>query len=194
MMIAQSAFGQSGTSSTNYLLITLIILGAVILVFAILSLADNLIQIEAQKSGVDTKRNNLGIFPSFSGLFAKKAPLYAKDDNYVNLTKGYDLKLAGSPQSSEIVEVKGSRYAIKPTDFRGISPIPKVVVAVGDEVKAGDTIFFDKKRPSIMYASPVSGEVVEIKRGAKRAITEVIILADKEVNYKNFTVASLDAP
>jgi len=73
-----------------------------------------------------------------------------------------------------------------------MSPIPKVVVAEGDEVKAGDTLFFDKKRPEIMYASPVSGEVVEVKRGAKRAITEVIILADKEVAYKAVSAPAID--
>ena len=72
-----------------------------------------------------------------------------------------------------------------------MSPIPKVVVAAGDEVKAGDPIFFDKKRPNIMYASPVSGEVVEVKRGAKRAITEVIILADKEISYKAISAPDL---
>ena len=73
-----------------------------------------------------------------------------------------------------------SRYAIKPTDYRGIAPIPKMEVAVGDVVKAGEAIFYDKGNPDIKYVAPVSGEIVELRRGAKRAITHLVILADKE--------------
>jgi Na+-transporting NADH:ubiquinone oxidoreductase subunit A len=61
---------------------------------------------------------------------------------------------------------------------------------VGDEVKAGDILFYDKKNPDWKWSAPVSGEVIEVKRGAKRAITAVIILADKEVKYR--TVAAID--
>jgi Na+-transporting NADH:ubiquinone oxidoreductase subunit A len=71
-----------------------------------------------------------------------------------------------------------------------LAPIPKVTVEVGDEVKAGDVIFHDKKLAHIKFVAPVSGEIVEVRRGEKRAIAEVIILADKEVNYKKFEAPS----
>ena len=71
-----------------------------------------------------------------------------------------------------------------------MSPIPKVVVEVGDVIKAGDVLFFDKKRPEVKYAAPVSGEVIAVNRGAKRSIAEVVILKDKEMKYRN--VASFD--
>ena len=193
MFVSQFAFGQSEESETNFFLLTLIAIGVVLIIMAILTLADNLIQIEAKKNGVNTSKTDLGIFPSITGMFKKKAPVYAKDAGFFSFTKGYDIKLVGSPESQNIVSATVSRYALRPTDFRGISPIPKVVVAVGDEVKAGDTLFFDKKRPEIMYVAPVSGEVVEINRGAKRAISEVVILADKEVSFKQFTPPSLSA-
>jgi len=193
MFLAQYAFGQSEGSNSNYLLISLIAVGVVMLVFAILSLADHLIQIEASNSGVDTQKNNLGIFPSFSDFFSKKAPLFAKGGDFVNLKSGHDIKLVGKPESGNIENLHSSRYSVRPIDFNGMSPIPKVIVAIGDEVKAGDALFLDKKRPEIMYASPVSGEVVDIVRGAKRAITDVIILADKEVSYKQLTAPSLDS-
>lgn len=192
MFVSQFAFGQSDGGS-NYLLISLIGLGIVLLVMAVLSLADNLIQIEATKAGVDTKTTNLGIFPSYTSFLNKKAPIYAKGSGFHRFSKGFDIKLVGAPESTDIENIAASRYAIKPTDFLGMSPIPKVVVAEGDEVKAGDPLFFDKKRPEIIYVAPVSGEVVEINRGAKRAITEIVILADKENNYKQITAPSLDA-
>jgi len=191
LFLSQFSFAQSG-GNTNYLLISLITVGIVLMVFAVLSLADNLIQIEGKKAGIDSKKTNLGIFPNMSEMFSKKAPGYVENGaGFYSFKKGHDVKLAGSP-SGEIKTIHTNRYAIRPTDFNGISPIPKVLVEAGNEVKAGDPIFFDKKRPEIMYASPVSGEVVEVKRGAKRSIAEVIILADKEINYKSFDVPSLE--
>jgi Na+-transporting NADH:ubiquinone oxidoreductase subunit A len=190
LFLSQFSFAQSGGDS-NYLLISLIALGVVLLIFAVLSLADNLIQIEGKKAGINSKKTNLGIYPKLSDMFSKKAPLYVEDGaGFYAFKKGYDLKLAGSP-SDEVKKVHTNRYAIRPIDFNGLSPIPKVVVEVGSEVKAGDPLFFDKKRPEIMFVAPVSGEVVEVKRGAKRAITEIIILADKEVSYKSFNAPDL---
>lgn len=192
VFLSQLSFAETGDGS-NYLLITLIGVGLILLVFAILSLADNLIQIEGQKVGVDTKKTNLGIFPKVSEMFSKKAPMYVgHNDGFKYLTKGFDLKLAGEA-AGDVKTVHTSRYALKPTDFNGISPIPKVLVAAGDEVKAGDVIFFDKKRPDVKYVSPVSGEVVEVTRGAKRAIAEVIILGDKEISYKEISAPASDA-
>jgi Na+-transporting NADH:ubiquinone oxidoreductase subunit A len=40
----------------------------------------------------------------------------------------------------------------------------------------------------VKYSAPVSGEVVEIKRGEKRKLLEVTILADKDIEYEEFTV------
>ena len=77
-------------------------------------------------------------------------------------------------------------------NFRGLSPIPRVLVAVGDEVKAGDPIFEDKKDDRVKYVSPVSGEVAEIRRGAKRSITDVVILGDSEVSYKTHDIPALE--
>ncbi|MFT6335384.1 MAG: Na+-transporting NADH:ubiquinone oxidoreductase subunit A [Saprospiraceae bacterium] len=190
VFLSQFSFAQSGSGS-SYLLYGLIGVGLLLLVFAVLTLADNLIQIEGKKMGVDSRKNDLGIFPNFTDLFSKKAPQYVNNgEGFKSLSKGFDIKLSGEA-TGEIKNVHTNRYALRPTDFIGMSPIPKVVVTAGDEVKAGDVIFFDKKRPNIMYTSPVSGEVVEIKRGAKRSIAEIIILADKVVTYKDISAPDL---
>ena len=108
------------------------------------------------------------------------------------LSKGYDIKIKGAPQR-KIVDYKANTYAVNPKDIKGVSPIPKVEVVVGDEVKAGDVLFYDKKNPKIKYTAPVSGEVVEINRGEKRSIAKLVILGDKEITYKSFDVSNATA-
>ena len=170
----------------------LLIVGLVILATAVLSIADNLIQIEAKKSGLDTSNQNFSLFPSLQKMFNPKTPSFAEKDRFHKLTKGHDILMVGGASGAPSTG-KVNRFAVQPTNYRGIAPIPKMLVAEGDEVKAGDALFYDKPNPDIKYTSPVSGEVVEIKRGEKRAITEVIILADKDQKYKSFDMPSLDA-
>lgn len=72
-------------------------------------------------------------------------------------------------------------FTIKPSEFTGISP--KVLVKPGDEVLAGSPLFFDKNNESIIFCSPVSGEIIEVVRAEKRKLLEIKILADKEIKY-----------
>ncbi len=77
-------------------------------------------------------------------------------------------------------------------DFRGYAGrVAGGVMKVGDEVKAGDVLFHAKKDTTVKYVSPVSGEVVEIRRGEKRAISDIIIMADKEIKHKQFDPPSI---
>ncbi len=135
-------------------------------------------------------KGNYSIVPSKQGILGGGIPKHIRNFKlnntpYIKLKKGFDIKIKGTPVK-EIVELKASTFAVSPTDFIGISPIPKLEVQVGDEVKAGDVLFYDKKNPRIKYTAPTSGEVVEITRGAKRAIDEVIILGDLSIQYKDF--------
>ena len=100
---------------------------------------------------------------------------------YFKIRKGYDLKLVGAAAQTDMGAVSASTYAVSPLDFPGITP--KLAVKAGAQVKAGDTLFFDKDRPEVKICSPVSGEVAEVKRGAKRKILAVVVLADSEVAY-----------
>ena len=121
-------------------------------------------------------------------MFGKKTPAYVSGP-VSSLKKGFNIKLKGSAQPV-IEDVAVSTFAIQPTNFIGMSPIPKLMVELGDEVKAGDHLFFDKKRPEIKYVAPVSGEIAAINRGEKRSITEVMIIADKDQKYRE--LPSLD--
>lgn len=179
------SFAQGGFTTGT---LTSIIVGVAALVgiAALITITDNLMKVEASKLGLDVVKKDIGIFPSLESLFSGKAKhLTGKDSGYHILKKGHDIKLAGSPKK-EVVSGKVSRFAVSPYDFRGISPIPKVTVEVGDNVKAGEPIFFDKKVPDIVYTAPVSGEIIEVNRGEKRSIKNVVILADKEISYKKF--------
>lgn len=108
----------------------------------------------------------------------------------IRLNKGADIKLVGSPSKQVTSAPNSSTYAIKPTDFHGLTP--KVLAKEGSEVKAGDPLFLDKNNDKVIFSAPISGEIVEIKRGERRKILEFKILADKEVKFKEQSLPSLD--
>ncbi|MEM7297402.1 MAG: Na(+)-translocating NADH-quinone reductase subunit A, partial [Bacteroidota bacterium] len=104
----------------------------------------------------------------------------------IKLKKGFDINLVGKAEKKTTEVNQPETFALKPTDFVGVSR-PKLVVKEGDNVKAGSPIFFERNVEDVFYTSPVSGEIVEIKRGDKRKVLEVKILADKEVEFENFS-------
>ncbi len=159
--------------------VSIIIVSAIILVSAVYIVTENLLGIEAQKMGIQ----DLPAGKNFLSQLTKKNPPKYVSGKYIHLRRGHNIRLKGQA-APEIQEAAVSTYALQPPNFVGMSPIPKVVVEEGQEVLAGDEIFFDKKRNRIKYVAPVSGEIVSINRGAKRAITEVTILADKEQRFR----------
>ena len=99
----------------------------------------------------------------------------------IRIRKGLDIKLVGEAERTTTDLPLGSIYAVKPDDFHKI--IPKLIVKVGHEVKAGEALFHSKTNEKLLFPSPVSGEVIEIVRGAKRRVLEIKILADKQQEY-----------
>ena len=108
----------------------------------------------------------------------------------VKLRKGFDINLAGKAENKISDSLQSRTYALKPTDFIGMQR-PKALVNVGDNVKAGTPILQDKKNDSVNYVSPVSGEIVDIKRGDKRKLLEIVILADTQIEYESFSKYSV---
>jgi len=106
----------------------------------------------------------------------------------IRIKNGLKIKLKGKAEESLSSVSRSKVFAINPTDFHGI--LPKMVVKVGDKVNVGDTVFFSKHNDKIKFTSPVSGEIKEIVRGAKRKILSVKITADKSDTYKDFGVKS----
>jgi len=193
LLLSSNSYLQAQGVESNgnvYVIAMLVIIGALILVSAILVLSENFVHLEARKAGVNSQGQNQSISSSIQSLWQSSGPEYTGASPVINLSKGHDILLNGAASKQSAVGT-AKRYAVKPTDYRGMSPIPKVVVAAGDEVKAGDVIFFDKKNPTVKYVAPVSGEVLEVRRGAKRAITEIIILGDSEVKFRQMDPPSI---
>ena len=99
----------------------------------------------------------------------------------VRLSRGLNINLLGDADKVYASVKNHEIYALKPTDFHGLTP--KLTVKVGDSVLAGSTIFFDKYNEKIKFCSPVSGTIQDIIRGDKRRILEVIIKSNSEVKY-----------
>ena len=102
----------------------------------------------------------------------------------IRLKKGLNINLLGEADKVYASVEPTERYVVKPTDFHGLTP--KLAVKVGDKVKAGTTLFFDKYNDKVNFSAPVSGEVIDIVRGAKRKILEVVLKADAVIEYEHF--------
>lgn len=108
------------------------------------------------------------------------------------IKKGLDIKLLGEAEKT-VVDLNAKRFAIKPPDFLGC--FPKMLVKEGDEVKAGTPLFFHKYREEVKFTSPVSGKVIEIVRGAKRKLLQVVIETDgknEAIDFGKADISSLD--
>ncbi len=107
------------------------------------------------------------------------------------IKRGLDIPLKGRADGVP-VSVAPSRVAYCPTEFRGV--IPRLEAREGDEVKAGSPVFSSKAHPEMKFLSPVAGRVVEIKRGRRRVIEEIILerTGDGAVSFATHTLAALE--
>ena len=96
----------------------------------------------------------------------------------ITIRKGLDIPIAGAAEQRITNALGIDTYALKPTDFVGL--VPRLCVAEGDAVAAGDALFVDKHDERIRFTSPVSGRVKAIVRGEKRRLEAVIVEAEKK--------------
>lgn len=99
----------------------------------------------------------------------------------IRIRKGLNINLVGAAEQTTSKAVTSNVYALNLDDFHGITP--KMLVKQGEEVKAGEPLFYNKNKEEMHFVSPVSGELVEIVRGARRRILSLKILADKTQDY-----------
>lgn len=109
----------------------------------------------------------------------------------IKIKKGLDIKLKGAAVKATENAIISNTCTVRPEDFHSV--IPKLSVKVGDKVKAGQALFYNKTNQNLKFASPVSGEVVEIARGEKRKILSVKIQADKEQSFEDFGTLNVDS-
>ena len=117
----------------------------------------------------------------------------------IRIKKGLNINLLGAAEQTLSKAVLSNVYALNLNDFHGITP--KMLVKQGAEVKAGEALFYNKNNEQMLFVSPVSGELVEIERGARRRILTLKILADKEqdtlehskLNFKDASASEIKA-
>ncbi len=103
----------------------------------------------------------------------------------IRIKKGLDINLVGVAEPTTSKAALSNVYALNLRDFHGLTP--KMLLKEGAEVKAGEGIFYNKNNEKMLFVSPVSGEIIEVVRGARRRILTIKILADKtqeQVSHK----------
>jgi Na+-transporting NADH:ubiquinone oxidoreductase subunit A len=108
----------------------------------------------------------------------------------IKIRKGLDVNLIGEAEKVIVDAQRSQFYAVSPSDFH--NTVPKLVVKVGDKVKAGSPIFKDKNSMDVNFVSPVSGTIADIVRGEKRKILSILIEANASDEYETFETSNLD--
>lgn len=109
----------------------------------------------------------------------------------IKIRKGLNINLVGAAELTTSQAVSSNVYAINLEDFHGITP--KMLVKEGAELKAGEPLFFNKNVEEMMFVSPVSGELIEIERGARRRILSLKVLADKNQETMGHDLLDMDS-
>lgn len=96
----------------------------------------------------------------------------------IYVKRGLDVPISGIPEQ-KIYDVASVRsVALLGPDYVGIKP--KLCVAVGDAVKIGDPLWYDRNNDMLPYTSHAGGVVSAIHRGYKRALLSVVVDVQQE--------------
>ncbi|HCE84732.1 MAG TPA: NADH:ubiquinone reductase (Na(+)-transporting) subunit A [Bacteroidetes bacterium] len=172
-------------SVSNVIVFSSLAFVIVLLIFLALIMGDQSIRISRSTLAKDEQDLPPSFIPSKKEIFGINDDPIAGDAKVHVLDRGHEIKLDGRADVTlQHPEIK--LVSVRPTDYVGMQPIPKMLVAEGDSVKIGQKLFHDRKRDSFFFTSPVAGKVKEIRRGAKRAITDVIIEVSKRNSYVDF--------
>ena len=109
----------------------------------------------------------------------------------IKVKKGLNLRFKGEAEQTLVEAPRSKTFAIKPPDFHAV--VPKLVLKEGAKVQAGEVIFFSKYNEAVKFSSPVSGTIVEVVRGAKRRVLEIVIEADAVNSYKEYGTMSAES-
>ena len=109
----------------------------------------------------------------------------------IRIKKGLNIKLVGAAEKDISKASLSNAYVINLQDFHGVNP--KMLKKEGAEVKAGEALFYNKNHENMLFVSPVSGTLVEIKRGERRSILALKITADKAQVAVSHAIPNLGA-
>ena len=102
----------------------------------------------------------------------------------IKTKRGLDLPINGSPKQTIEDGPRIRQVALVGYDYPGMKPTMEV--REGDQVKAGQLIFTDKKTPGVKFTSPASGKVVAVNRGDKRVFESLVVEVDAGAETETF--------
>lgn len=102
------------------------------------------------------------------------------------IKQGLDLPITGDCQ--QVIEDARpvTQVAVLGTDFHDLRPT--MAVEEGADVRLGQLLFEDKRRPGIRFTAPAAGKVVAVNRGAKRRLLSVVIEVASNEEAETFDV------
>ena len=102
------------------------------------------------------------------------------------IKKGLALPISGAPE--QVIESGPPLAKVAALGVDYLELRPTMAVAEGDRVKLGQALFENKRNPGVIVTSPGCGKVVEINRGAKRALLSVVIEldGDEQVDFSDY--------
>ncbi len=89
------------------------------------------------------------------------------------IRNGFDVPLAGGPCGREITIAETRSVGLIGRDYRDLRP--SMALQEGHRVRAGETVFGDRRYPEIRVTAPGSGIVREVKWGPRRRLESVAI-------------------
>ena len=107
------------------------------------------------------------------------------------IKNGFDIPLEGAPESAAVTIARTGRVALVGTDYADLRPF--LVVEAGDRVRAGETVFSDRRCPEIRVTAPSSGVVRDIRWRRRHRLESVIIDVndDPPIEFERFANVAL---
>lgn len=94
----------------------------------------------------------------------------------IRIKGGHRFRLKHGPQSEVEERLDVETVGVSPRGHHGLKA--KMHVKEGEEVKAGQVLFHDKKNPDVKFTAPSAGTVKEIEYGPRRVLISVKIVVD----------------
>lgn len=118
---------------------------------------------------------------------------------HIKVKKGLDIPIQGKPEGgiqalipsgeSSILEAP-AQIALDFSPFEGVKF--RLLTKVGDSVKLGQPLAEDKDFPGRMFVAPASGTVLEVRRGLKRRLLDIVIEVAKKEEYERYNPINLN--
>lgn len=109
-----------------------------------------------------------------------------------DIRRGLDIPIAGAA-SGDVVDLPiPATVGIDPREIAGL--IPRLAAREGDTVQAGQPVMYHKFDQDTVIVAPVGGRIREVRRGARRVITGVVIETDASagvVQHRAWTAGEL---